>query len=265
MKRTIITIALAFALVGGAFAEDAVTDSPAASDAAVASDAPAVNEVTEASDAPAQASLADNSFFTRGTELQAQAEAAYEEGDYDAAADLAAQAEESFNQSDLYVAKMVKMQKADDSITQASQRLAWAESVGAKISYAKQFAQATADLAAAKDAFSAEDYDSAIAKSSAILDGLKNVLESFPLPAVYQVKLVKGDRECLWKIAALPFIYNDPYQWAVLYKANKKRLVDMNNPNLILPGMELKIPSLHGEKREGTYDPTKKYQPLPKK
>ena len=33
------------------------------------------------------------------------------------------------------------------------------------------------------------------------------------------------------------------------------------NPNLILPGMKMNVPSLTGEYRKGTYDPKKEYEP----
>jgi hypothetical protein len=33
------------------------------------------------------------------------------------------------------------------------------------------------------------------------------------------------------------------------------------DPNLILPGMKMKIPSLTGEFRSGTYDSKKEYEP----
>ena len=33
------------------------------------------------------------------------------------------------------------------------------------------------------------------------------------------------------------------------------------DPNLIHPGMKMKIPSLTGEYRKGTYDPKKEYEP----
>ena len=33
-----------------------------------------------------------------------------------------------------------------------------------------------------------------------------------------------------------------------------------NDPNLIMPGMKMKIPSLTGEYREGVYSPKKKYE-----
>ena len=32
-----------------------------------------------------------------------------------------------------------------------------------------------------------------------------------------------------------------------------------NDPNLIMPGMKMEIPSITGEYREGVYSPSKKY------
>jgi nucleoid-associated protein YgaU len=46
----------------------------------------------------------------------------------------------------------------------------------------------------------------------------------------------------LTDIAANPGIYNDPYQWTRLYDANRNRMVNPENPHLILPGMILEIP-----------------------
>jgi len=51
----------------------------------------------------------------------------------------------------------------------------------------------------------------------------------------YVVK--KGD--CLWSIAKMKGIYNDPFLWPVIYDANKNKI---KNPNLIYPGQKLVIP-----------------------
>jgi nucleoid-associated protein YgaU len=45
--------------------------------------------------------------------------------------------------------------------------------------------------------------------------------------------------ECLWKISEYEKIYSDPFQWPVIYKANKFQLKD---PDLIFPGQSLVIP-----------------------
>ena len=75
-----------------------------------------------------------------------------------------------------------------------------------------------------------------------------------PLPATYQVQLILEARDCLWRIAGYPFIYNNPWKWKVLYEANRGILIDPNNPDLIDVGQVLTIPSIAGEFREGDYD-----------
>lgn len=78
------------------------------------------------------------------------------------------------------------------------------------------------------------------------------------LPKYYVVrKMARTDS--LWRIAGYSFIYNNGVYWKTIYDANKDILVDRDNPNLILPGQILLIPSLNGETREGTYMPDKQY------
>lgn len=45
--------------------------------------------------------------------------------------------------------------------------------------------------------------------------------------------------ECLWWISEYQQIYNDPFMWPLIYKANRGQI---NNPNLIYPGQVLSIP-----------------------
>lgn len=55
-----------------------------------------------------------------------------------------------------------------------------------------------------------------------------------PQNDVYTV--VAGD--CLWCISGKSEIYNDPYQWPVLYRANRDQIKDAD---LIYPGQELTV------------------------
>jgi len=54
-------------------------------------------------------------------------------------------------------------------------------------------------------------------------------------PVYYEVR--QGDN--LWKIASQNLIYNDPYKWMEIFYANQDKVGD---PDLIFPGMVLKIP-----------------------
>jgi hypothetical protein len=48
--------------------------------------------------------------------------------------------------------------------------------------------------------------------------------------------VVRGDS--LWTISGKPDIYNNPYQWPLIYKANRDKI---NDADLIYPGQELEI------------------------
>lgn len=79
------------------------------------------------------------------------------------------------------------------------------------------------------------------------------------LPMYYTVVQRTPLTDALWRIAGYSFVYNDPIQWYRLYQANRNVLRDPNNPDLILPGQVLTIPSMNGEERSGTYDPNMQY------
>jgi len=49
--------------------------------------------------------------------------------------------------------------------------------------------------------------------------------------------VVKG--ECLWKIAGYEQIYEDPFQWPLIYQANRDQI---KNPDLIYPRQDFKVP-----------------------
>ncbi|HBE95010.1 MAG TPA: peptidoglycan-binding protein [Desulfovibrio sp.] len=56
------------------------------------------------------------------------------------------------------------------------------------------------------------------------------------LPTSHTV--VKG--ECLWWISEYKQIYNDPFMWPLIYKANRAQI--KKSPNLIYPGQNFAIP-----------------------
>jgi hypothetical protein len=88
------------------------------------------------------------------------------------------------------------------------------------------------------------------------------IREVVPLPAYYRVEYWQTTKDCLWNIAKNPAVYDNPFLWEKLYEANKDILKQPENPNLVMPGMMVKIPSLKDEYREGVYDSSITYEPL---
>ncbi|MDR0388160.1 MAG: LysM peptidoglycan-binding domain-containing protein, partial [Treponema sp.] len=82
------------------------------------------------------------------------------------------------------------------------------------------------------------------------------------LPAQYTVRPWAVSRDCFWNIAGQPWAYGDSTRWRLLYEANKSRLPNPDNPDLIHPGMVLDIPGIRGEVRQGMWDPSVSYAPL---
>ncbi|BDQ34512.1 LysM peptidoglycan-binding domain-containing protein [Pseudodesulfovibrio portus] len=79
----------------------------------------------------------------------------------------------------------------------------------------------------------------------------KEVMAEKPAPvmdpmAVYKAEydalstthtVTKG--ECLWWISEYKHVYNDPFMWPLIYKANRDKI---SNPDLIYPGQQFDVP-----------------------
>lgn len=209
-------------------------------------------------------SLTEHQLYQRAQDLSAQAQKAYDEGYYDQAEGLALESEEALAAFDRMVELRLQEKGAKDALASAQERLDWAKNAGVERREPTAYAQARENLESAIAAFNQGDFLKALDLAQLSLASLEGIKGYQALPARYLVTLKPGDRECLWKIAALPFVYNDPYAWEVLYRANKSKLAQPANPNLILPGDVIVIPSLYGEVREGDYDPKAEYEALKK-
>ena len=131
----------------------------------------------------------------------------------------------------------------------------------------------------AEDAYNFGDYDTSASFAEAAIRSAElsdeyvsqqagvTITVSVPaanaFPASYTVRAWSVSHDCFWNIAGRPWVYGNPHQWRVLYNANKAKLPDPNNPNVIEPGIVLDIPSLKGEVRQGAWDKDKTYKPLP--
>jgi tetratricopeptide (TPR) repeat protein len=212
--------------------------------------------------------IRNNTYYLESRRLTALAQETYDTGDYDASVEYATEAIEYAHLSDEYVALQLKIKAADDAIQAAYSRLGWAATVDAPNRYPDEFTQAQNFYDLAVTERSAEHWDEAIEAANQVLIALANVQEAPPvpekpvLPAQYTVRSWAVSKDCLWNIAGRPGVYGDPTKWRLIYEANRSRLPNPNNPNLIRPGMVLTIPSIKGEVREGMWDPSTNYDPL---
>jgi len=222
-------------------------------------------------------SLLDNGFYNKAVAQKQQSEQAYQNGDYDVAASLAKESQDNFEKSDAYVQKKMEFYRANGWLFRANERLAYAKDIKADVNFKSAFAAASRDVADAKTMLDTEEYVKSVDLSKKAISALQNIREitapapatvtpaepqAPPLPSSYTVRLIMARRDCFWRIAGYPFVYNDPWKWKTLYEANKSILEDPNNADLIQPGQVFTIPSLQGEERDGEYDPEKSYTPL---
>jgi nucleoid-associated protein YgaU len=208
------------------------------------------------------------------------AQESYEFGDYDSSARYAEEALRYAQLSDEYVALQLIIKETDDAIAAAKSRIDWAAQVGAARTNPDEYGAAEQAYGEAVACREDEAWTDAIAAAGRVVDLLAYVGGSTPPPAVakpaaaapvetpaalpgqYTVRPWAVSKDCFWNIAGRSWVYGDPYKWRLLYNANKAKLPDPNNPDLIEPGIVLDIPSLQGETREGPWDANKTYPPL---
>lgn len=205
-------------------------------------------------------SYKNNTYQKLADEYTKKAEQALDAGAYDDAYEYSKKAEENAELSKAYIKMMMARSNAEDSIKLAKNQLAWAEKIDAPHTFPMAYTSAKENLENAETAFAAEDFEKAEAYANQCLAALDGVREVTPLPEYYIVKPWAETKDCYWNISGRPYIYNNPLLWENLYQANKGNMPKPEDPNLILPGMKMKIPSLTGEYRSGTYNPKKEYE-----
>jgi hypothetical protein len=85
-----------------------------------------------------------------------------------------------------------------------------------------------------------EEYDQAI-KYAEMAKRFALAYQGEGIKTTYMVRLIPQRRDCLWRIAEYPSIYNNPFLWPRIWKANKKMIL---NPDLIFPGQIFLIPEM---------------------
>ena len=200
-------------------------------------------------------SFVHNQYLLENIKLLELADKCYAEGQFDEAYKYAEEAIQYAQLSDEYINQQMKIIKeANDAITAAQERLNWAENMGAPKNFAGIYEQAKNVYAKALEARSKEDWGNAEKLARQVIAILADIPDKPLFPAQYVVKEWATTKDCLWNIAGKPEIYDDPFQWPVLYRANRSILPKPDDPDLIEPGMILDIPSLKGETRSGVME-----------
>ena len=204
-------------------------------------------------------SYKNNTYQKLADEYTKKAEKAMDAGEYDDAIKYSEEAQKNAELSKAFVARMLAMGEAEDNIKLAKNKIAWAEKIDAPNIYPMAYTAAKENLANAETSFEAEEWGRANEYAKLSLAALEGVTEVTPLPAENSVRPWAETKDCYWNISGRPYVYNNPLLWENLYQANKSKMPKPEDPNLILPGMKMTIPSLTGEYRTGTYDPKKEY------
>lgn len=111
---------------------------------------------------------------------------------------------------------------------------AWRDT-GKLIKKAKKALKSGKDANAIKLANKAKKQaEDAVSQKYAELERIRDLIDLPEPSGDYQV--VQGDN--LWDISAKPEVYSNPYQWPLIYKANKSQIKDAD---LIYPGQNLAI------------------------
>ena len=211
--------------------------------------------VTDEEDPAIINSIRNNEFYLESVRLTKLAQDTYEFGDYDASAGFAEEAIRYAQLSDEYV--------ADQLIGEAGRLLSWADSNNIASLHPNDYNEGKNYYEASVAAHSNEEWDEAIAKATnaiIIFAAFETGGSVAPLPRQYTVRTWAAVRDCLWNIAGYSWVYGESGKWRVLYDANKSKLPDPSNPNLIEPGTVLEIPSISGEIRQGIWDSNKTYK-----
>ena len=206
------------------------------------------------------ASYSNNEYQKKARELTTLAQEAFDEGDYDKAIELTAQAEDYAEKSQAYIQMMIAKADAEKQMTIAKNQQAWALRVRGDVNYPMAYSAGTKSLENGQVAFDKEDFVGASAYAIEAIQAFSSIEEVTPLPQFYIVRPWAENKDCYWNISGRSYVYNNPTLWENLYQANKSKMKDPANPDLIYPGMKVEIPSISGEYREGTYSPKAEYQ-----
>ncbi len=203
--------------------------------------------------------LLQNDDLRQSRQLQIESQRALDSGDYERAAELARESERLAVSGKEKAEEQARAYRANTLLNRAKNRIDYVRLIGAADRLEDRYKKAQDLYAEARTALEDDEYDRSMELSRKVLAELEGITpqrlarDENILPRYYEVRLIPGNRDCFWNIAEYDFIYGDPYEWKRIYEANKSKLTDPDNPSLIHPGTVFEIPSLEGERREGTW------------
>ncbi|MGL4986096.1 MAG: LysM peptidoglycan-binding domain-containing protein [Treponemataceae bacterium] len=203
-----------------------------------------------------------NMYQILATEFMQKADAAYIDGDYDTAMEYTLEAEKNADLSYAYITSIALKYTVAEKIQIAQAEYKRVESLDTQDNFPTTYELAVDSLIEGESAFISEDYEEANTQADQALELFASIRDITPLPEYYIVQPWAESKDCYWSISARPYVYNDPTLWENLYQQNKADMKNPSNPNLILPGMKMKIPSIQGEHREGLFDSKNTYEPF---
>ena len=197
--------------------------------------------------------ILNNEFYAESLRLTKLAHDTYDIGDYDASAGFAQEAIRFAQLSDEFVSVQL--------IAEAKRLVDWADKNNIAKKYPIDYKEGKFYYDSSLEFHSVEEWNEAIASATksisifAVFESGRIISTGKGLPKQYTVRTWQKERDCLWNIAGYSWVYGDPSKWRLLYNANKTKMPDPNNPDLIEPGMVIDIPSIKGEAREGMWRP----------
>jgi len=203
-----------------------------------------------------QSLLTTNENYKKIKELKQLQMQAYEDADYPEVTRLGDEIDYYTDLLSKEIEEQLTAYRARSALVRLKDRLAVLKRWNAAEDYPMETAEGQALYEQSyREFYTDKDYAKSLVTSNRALELLSIIqFADSGTPAYYVVRLLPGNTDCLWNIAGYDFIYGDPWKWKLIYEANKSKLPQMENPDLIYPDMVLAIPSVAGESRSGTWE-----------
>jgi hypothetical protein len=125
--------------------------------------------------AGAQDLLRTNPNYLKARDLQLQADQAFKGGEYDRSVQLSEESKKLLAQAEAETTFRVQQLRANGWKTQASERIRYGKGIKADLNFPEQWQKANALFETAQKAYDANDFDTSIASSRAVLASLQDI------------------------------------------------------------------------------------------